>query len=326
MMAYQDSFESYTSQISNYPRIEPQRELELSAIILKGKNHKKIDEAVNELVLANLRLVLHCLKDYHSFLSSSEVCISIMDLIAEGNIALMAAARGFNAEFAREGDEEKSQAKFGTYACRCIRSRMQRAIKLSRLVHIPERHFTYKKKLAEIEAEDGAPLNDEQISARIGIRKERLDMVRWSSSCKTTRLEDMKTDDDSSFGIEDLPDTKQVLPDEEAAKNDIMVLVMDKMALLKPRTKLMLEQMFLSGTKTTLQELSNHFGVSKERCRQITQAGLKKLRDLIRAEITGTSAKTTTNRTKKWPPDLSVRLGDITANWDSRVSSLSEVA
>ena len=325
MIAYQDSFESYTSQISNYPRIEPQRERELSTIILKGTNKKKIEAAVNELVLANLRLVLHCLKDCRSFLSSSEVCISMMDLVSEGNIALMAAARGFNAEFVREGDDKPTQAKFGTYACRCIRSRMQRAIKLSRLIHIPERHFTYKKKLAEIEAEEGVSLNDEQISARIGIRKERLAMVRWSSNCKTTRLEDMKTDDDSGFGIDDLPDTKQVLPDEEAAKNDIMMLVTDKMELLKPRTKLMLQQMFLSGKKTTLQDLSNQFGVSKERCRQITQAGLKKLRDLIRTEIQGTSSKAPEQRTKKWPPDLSVRVGEMTEKWNA-AASLSEVA
>jgi RNA polymerase sigma-32 factor len=313
------------SQISNYPRIDPKREAELSEIILDSKDANAIEEAVNELVLANLRLVLHCLKDYNSFLSSSEVCISLMDLVSEGNIALMAAARGFDATFSRE-DGPRTQAKFGTYACRCIRSRMQRAIKLSRLVHIPERHFTYRKKLEEIESEAGQNLTDEQISAKIGIRKERLDMVRWSSSCKTTRLEDMKTDEDSSYGIDDLPDSGQTLPDEEAAKNDLMDLVMEKMNLLKPRTKLMLEQMFLSGMKVTLQDLSNQFGVSKERCRQITQAGLKKLRDMIRSEVAGTAPKTAGKRTKKWPPDLSVRVGQITENWSTRVASLSEVA
>ncbi len=325
MMRYQDSFESYVSQISNYPRIEPQREAELSEIILNSKDANAVEEAVSELVLANLRLVLHCLKDYNSFLSSSEVCISLMDLVSEGNIALMAAARGFDAKFSRE-DGDNTQAKFGTYACRCIRSRMQRAIKLSRLVHIPERHFTYRKKLEEIESEEGQSLTDEQISAKIGIRKERLDMVRWSSSCKTTRLEDMKTDDDSSYGIDDLPDSGQTLPDEEAAKNDLMALVTEKMMLLKPRTRLMLEQMFLSGMKVTLQDLSNQFGVSKERCRQITQAGLKKLRDLIRSEISGTVPRAKGKQAKKWPPELSVRVGQITKSWSAQAASLSEVA
>lgn len=325
MSKFQDSFESYAAQISSHDRIDASREAELSAIILKGKNQKKVEDAVNELVLSNLRLVLHCLKDYYSFLSSSEVCISMMDLVSEGNIALMAAARGFNSDFSREG-EEKRQAKFGTYACRCIRSRMQRAIKLSRLVHIPERHFTYKKKLAEIEADTDTTLTDEQIAAKIGIRKERLNMVRLSSNCKTTRLEDMNTDGDNSFGIDDLPDTSQVLPDAEAEKNDLMDLIREKMALLNPRTKLMLDQMFLSGRKTTLQDLSDQFGVSKERCRQITQAGLKKLRDLIRRELNESLAKPEKQRTKKWPPDLSVRIGSITDAWSSKAETLSEVA
>lgn len=326
MIKYQDSFESYISQISNFPRIDAKREAELSEIILNSKDHKAAEDAVNELVLANLRLVLHCLKDYRSFVSSSEVCISAMDLIAEGNIALIAAARGFNAQFSRDDTGKTRQAKFGTYACRCIRSRMQRSIKLSRLVHIPERHFTYRKKLEEIEAEEGQTLTDEQISAKIGIRKQRLDMVRWSGNCKTTRLEDLNNDDDSSYGIDDLPDSSQTLPDEEAARNDIMAMVLEKMNLLKPRTKLMLEQMFLSGQKVTLKDLSDHFGVSKERCRQITQAGLKKLRDMIRAEVLGTSSKPTNKDAKKWPPELSVRVGKMTESWSSQVASLSEVA
>ena len=326
MIRYQDSFESYVAQISDYPRIETKREAELSAIILKSRSKKAVDKAVNELVLANLRLVLHCLKDYHSFLSSSEVCISLMDLVAEGNIALMAAARGFDAQFSRRENSDSAQAKFGTYACRCIRSRMQRAIKLSRLVHIPERHFTYRKKLEEIEAGGDSSLTDAQISAKIGIRKERLDMVRWSSTCKTTRLEDMKTDEDSSYGIDDLADDRHALPDEEAEKNDLMDLVLEKMNMLKPRTRLMLEQMFLSGAKITLQDLSEQFGVSKERCRQITQAGLKKLRDMIKSEVVGSHAKESEKKTKKWPPELSVRVGKITESWSARAAALSEVA
>lgn len=325
MGRYENSFESYVSQISNYPRIDGKREAQLSAIILGSKNKKKVDKAVDELVMANLRLVLHCLKDYHSFLSSPEVCISMMDLVSEGNIALMSAARGFNSAFSRD-EADSAQAKFGTYACRCIRSRMQRAIKLSRLVHIPERHFTYNKKIREIESEEGVQLTDRQISDRIGIRKERLDMVRWSNNCKTTRLEDMKSDDDSSYGIEDLPDTQQAMPNEEAEKNDMMDLVLEKMNLLPPRTKLMLEKMFLSGGKTTLQDLSEQFHVSKERCRQITQSGLKRLRDLIRSEFSNAAGKTEKKAIKKWPPDLSVRMGQITENWDSRIRMLSEVA
>jgi len=325
MGRYENSFESYVSQISNYPRIDGQREAKLSAIILGGKNKKKIDKAVDELVLANLRLVLHCLKDYLSFLSSPEVCISIMDLVSEGNIALMAAARGFNSAFSHD-EADTSQAKFGNYACRCIRSRMQRAIKLSRLVHIPERHFTYNKQIRELESEEGVNLTDKEISTKIGIRKERLDMVRWSNNCRTTRLEDMKTDDDSSYGIEDLPDTQQSLPNEEAEKNDLMDLVLEKMNLLQPRTKLMLEQMFLSSRKTTLQDLADQFNISKERCRQITQSGLRKLRDLIRSEFSAATNKPAKKAVKKWPPDLSVRIGRITEDWDTRIRTLSEVA
>lgn len=319
-----NSFESYIAHISGYPRIDTTREAELSSIIIKSRNAEKIEEAVNELVLANLRLVLHCLKDYQSFLSSSEICLSEMDLIAEGNIALMAAARGFDAGFSRSSDQD-SQARFGTYACRCIRSRMQRAIKLSRLVHIPERHFTYKKKLDEIESRNGSVLSEEQISKEIGIRRERLEMVRWSSTCKTTRLEDMNTGDSSQMSIENLPDTRQTAPDESTERNDMLRLVQDKMKHLKPRTRRMLERMFLSGDKTTLQDLSEEFNVSKERCRQITQAGLKQIRDLISMETQEDSGRHKAAKLK-WPPDLSLRKGPAGAGWIKTHRSLSEVA
>ena len=86
-MEHDRTYQLYIRDISSYPRITAEREAELSKIISSTRSEKKREKALAELVQANLRLVLHCLKEFSSFVTIPEVGISYMDLIAEGNIA-----------------------------------------------------------------------------------------------------------------------------------------------------------------------------------------------------------------------------------------------
>ena len=100
--------EQYLSEVSAFPLLTPQREKELGVRIRKGDR-----EAVRELVEANLRFVIHYAKKYTS------PSVSIMDLISEGNVALIEAAKRF---------DPTKDARFVTYAGWWMRQAMLMAI------------------------------------------------------------------------------------------------------------------------------------------------------------------------------------------------------
>ena len=111
MSQARDTYERYLQDIASHPRISPEREVELSAIILNSDVPHEAQAAIDELIHANLLLVVHCMKEFDKFLSSPAVKITRMDLIAEGNIGLMKAAERFNAAFTTEGDETAPRKK-----------------------------------------------------------------------------------------------------------------------------------------------------------------------------------------------------------------------
>lgn len=100
--------EQYLKQVSAFPLLTPQREKELGVRIRLGDK-----EAVRELVEANLRFVVHYAKKYTS------PTISLMDLISEGNVALVEAAKRF---------DPTKDARFVTYAGWWLRQAMLEAI------------------------------------------------------------------------------------------------------------------------------------------------------------------------------------------------------
>jgi len=279
--ANNDGFSRYIEDIKEYARITPEREAELSAIIRAGENGT--EEAVNELVQANLLLVVHCLKDFSHWAYSTDMGISELDLIAEGNIALMDAARSYDAAY--DGGEDVAQQghiKFSTYACKCIKRRMARALRASKFIRIPEAHFSSWRKLAEVESEAGDSLSNEEIAERIGVNVNKLGMIRHSLQCGTCMLEDIgRSDDGTSFWADVFSNDRAVKPDAETERHDLRRYLLERMARLKPRTREMLTLMYFSEKNPTLRDLSEIYHLSQERCRQICAAGLKALRDAI---------------------------------------------
>jgi DNA-directed RNA polymerase sigma subunit (sigma70/sigma32) len=121
--------ESYVRAAAGFSRITPEREFELSRTVITSRSHAAIDRAVNELVESNLLLVLHCLKEFTPYLESSATGLTRMDLVAEGNIGLMNAARNYDAcrglpRRART-QPRKPSVRFSAYACRSIQNAMR---------------------------------------------------------------------------------------------------------------------------------------------------------------------------------------------------------
>ena len=274
-----DSIDHYAKKISTYARIDHKREAELSRRIRSARDSRKVEAAVEELVLANLRLVVHCLKEFRSALKSPSASLTEMDLIAEGNIALMCAARGFDAHHTSGGGANGASICFSSYACRCIKRRMRRALRESRLIHIPERHFNYWTEIEAMRSEGGGAPSDEAILDELEISPEVLGLLRQSAQRHVCRLEDMLGDEDGEGKWEDvIADDRSICPSEMAARNDSRRLLQKELSRLPARTRHVVESLFLNDEWPTLAELAERLGISSERVRQVCADGLQRLR------------------------------------------------
>lgn len=273
-----DAYSQYMRDIAAYDRISPEREIELSDIIQNSHDEQLIDQAVNELVQSNLKLVLFCLKEYEPHLNSSTARLSNLDLIEEGNIGLMKAARTFKAIIATDAGDDKT-IRFCTYACKCIKSHMLRAIRKSRFIHIPEHHFTYWSEIEAIRKEAGTDdVSADMISQRLHVTDEAANLFLHSANSGVLRLEDWQKDDDSNHWSDWMPDENAPSPFEETGQNDLRDFLFQEIAKLPPRTGKMISIMYFNESTPTLKNLADMFGVSSERCRQICAQGLKHLR------------------------------------------------
>jgi RNA polymerase sigma-32 factor len=282
MCRTQASYDRYVREIAQFSRITPEREAELSRIIRKSRNHEMVETAVDEMIHANLFLVIHCLKDFEKFLSFPGIHITRMDLIAEGNIALMTAARRYSAEYVSLASGKS--VKFSTYACGIIRNRMRRALKMARLIHVPEQHFAYWSRMRKLEEEFGEDLSDEFLMDKLGVGASKLRKLRRSFESRISMLEDMAVEDGESRWTDVIPNTSVVSPGYEADCRDLNHFLQTELDRLPERTQKMISLAFLSEKGASLSDLSEQFGVSRERCRQVLAKGLKILRGRIEGQ------------------------------------------
>jgi RNA polymerase primary sigma factor len=273
-----DAYERYLQDISRYPRITPAREAELSGIIMRSRSKARVEAAVEELVLANLKLVVHCMKDFEKFLSSPSVGITRMDLISEGNIGLMNAARRYNVGYGKDDGSRSKPVRFSVYACKCIKSQMRRALKLSRFIHIPEHHFGYWSEMESVRTEHGEKTSDELLRKKLNVSEEVLGLLKQSEHSHTVMLEDLSPETEDRGWNDFIADTEAMSPAEEAERHDMRRYLCRQMTSLPSRTRNIVSLMFLHEQSPSLRDVSKIYGVSGERCRQVCGQGLKRLR------------------------------------------------
>ncbi len=283
MSLAKNSYERYLKDITNHPRITQEREAELSAIIMADDNPEETETAIDELIHANLLLVVHCLKNFDKFLSSPAVRITRMDLIAEGNIGLMKAARRFNATFSSDDDDSSAKkfkgVRFSTYACKCIKSRMRRALKLARFIHIPEHHFSYWSEMETLRQAHGDTISDTILCNELDVSGEVLGLLKQSSKSGICMLEDLAAQENDAGGWHDfIPNERSPSPSDETGRSDLRAFLIHEMRNLPPRTQHMLSMMYFNDHSPTLREISLKYGISSERCRQVCAQGLQRLR------------------------------------------------
>jgi RNA polymerase primary sigma factor len=265
-----ESINRYFQEIIRFPIISAEEEVELAARIRIGD-----DEALEKLVVSNLRFVVSVAKQYQY------QGLSLTDLINEGNLGLLKAAKRF---------DEKRGFKFISYAVWWIRQAMIQAIaEQARIVRLPMNRISsinrIKKVIPLLEQEFEREPTEAEIADYLDIA---FNDVKLANYYKPRQISfDMPLSPDSDKGInlydlvhgEDFPQ-----PDTGVLNESILINIDRALKKLTGREAAILIMSFgLCRTPShTLQDIASHFDISCERVRQIRNSGLTKLKKLLK--------------------------------------------
>ena len=266
-----DGVKAYLKSIGNHPRLSFEQEKELSSRALNGDQ-----DAINELVSCNLLLVVPIAKRYYG-------CgLPLLDLIQEGNLGLITAAKKY--------DGTKGW-RFSTYATYWIRQSISRALgDQSRTIRIPanmvELLGKVRKATNELTIKFKRQPTDEEIAKYLDEDLDKIQTVLDVSQAVSSL--DLSVDEDGETSVGDLvADDRVESGYANLVKEANKQIVDDVLGTLPAREAEILRMRFgINQEKAmTLEEVGGHYGITKERIRQIENKAIRKLRHPARARM-----------------------------------------
>ena len=261
----QSALDQYLRDVSRHELITPEKEKELGALAQEGDQ-----DAIKELARANLRFVISVAKKYQNR------GVSLTDLIQEGNVGLVTAARKFDPE---------QGVKFISYAVWWIRQAILASLaNHGRAVRVPlnrasdlARIFREKERLKQ---EKGQEPTTVELAEATYLTPELVESLQTLNSAEI-RLDAPIGDSEDSQLVERFITEEAAEPELEVEARLLTETIAEALSLLEVRDAKVLRLYFgLEGEREhTLEEIGNTLGVTRERIRQLRDRALRRLRE-----------------------------------------------
>lgn len=261
-----DELERYLQEIRRYPRLTVEQERALAQRCAEGDQ-----EAVREMVNANLRLVVSVAREY------AGRGVPLLDLIQEGSIGLIAAAKKF--DYTRD-------LRFSTYATKWIRQGVTRCLlNHSGIIRVPVHTAEKMRKVlsasSELRQELGREPTEAEIARRCELPAEKVRAL-LAAMPETCSLDSpVGEDGDGTVGLL-VEDVTAPQPQEIVVRQELEQTLGQLLGKLTDRQRQVLRMHYglEDGQCRSLEEIGRTLGVSKERVRQIEQQAMERLRTL----------------------------------------------
>lgn len=271
-----DGLTQYLGEIRNFPMLAPEEEYMLAK---RWREHGD-RQAAHKLVTSHLRLVARIAMDYRGY------GLPVADLISEGHIGLMQAVKKF--------DPEKG-FRLATYAMWWIRASIQEYIlhswslvKMGTTAAQKKLFFNLRRLKSQLNALDDKDLPPEQvqqIANELNVSEhEVVDMNRRLSGPDHSLNAPLTIDGEGEWQdfLADERSNQEVKLIESDENRQRTLLLTNALSKLDPREKRIMEARALSEEPMTLEDLSQEFGISRERVRQIEARALAKVQKDVR--------------------------------------------
>lgn len=266
------SLDKYLQEIGKVELLNAEDEIDLAKIIKKGGYEANL--ALERLVKANLRFVVSVAKQYQN------QGLSLGDLINEGNLGLIKAAKRF---------DETRGFKFISYAVWWIRQSILQALaEQSRIVRLPLNRVgalnKIGKKFSELEQEFEREPTAAELAEQLNMSvAEIAETIKISGRHLSVDAPFVQGEDNRLLDV--LPNELQPPPDSELIRESLRLEVQQVLTTLSQRESDVIKYYFgLDGTCLTLEEIGEKFNLTRERVRQIKEKAIRRLRHASRSK------------------------------------------
>lgn len=261
--AGEDDVRQFLREIREYPRLTPEEERDLAKRCAAGD-----EDAIRQMVNSNLRLVVSVAREY------AGRGVGLLDLIQEGSIGLLAAARKF--DYTRD-------YRFSTYATKWIRQGVTRCLMnhagpIRVPLHTAERIRKIQMAETALRQENGEEPTVDQVAQKSGLPRDKV--LELKKLMPDVCSLDVPIGADEDGALQSLvEDIQAPQPYETLVRQELEHSLDTLLSALTSRQQEILRLHFgmEDGTSYSLEEIGKRLGISKERVRQIERQAMEKL-------------------------------------------------